>query len=150
MTPSAHTTKRVLVADDDVGIQEVMQDLLSDAGYDVVVTGDGATILRRLRDWPGLQVVFLDWMMPGMNGHQVLRAVADDPALRADNLFILMTAGGKTLPLDLAQLVTELDVGYLTKPFEIDTIINMTAAAFRRLESGESGSWWSDRGSRRG
>lgn len=139
-----------MVADDDEGIREVLRDLLTESGYEVLVTHDGATILGLLRDWPGQQVVFLDWMMPGMNGHQVLRAAAEDAALRADNLFILMTAGGKTLPLDLANLVTQLDVGYLAKPFEIDTVVRMTAAAFLRLENGGPATWWTDRGSRRG
>lgn len=142
--------RRVLVADDDEGIREVLRDLLTESGYEVVVTREGATVLTLLRGWTGHQVVFLDWMMPGMNGHQVLRAVAEDPTLRTDNLFILMTAGGKTLPLDLAQLVTELDVGYLAKPFEIDAVLHLTAAAFHRLEHGEPAIWWVNGGSRRG
>jgi CheY-like chemotaxis protein len=147
---AASTIRRVLVADDDEGIREVMRDLMRESGYEVLVMSDGAAILPSLREWHGQQVVFLDWMMPGMNGHQVLRAVADDPTMRAGNLFILMTAGGKTLPLDLAHLVTELEVAYLAKPFEIDIPINMAAAAFHRLEHGGSGAWWSYRDSRRG
>lgn len=142
--------RRVLVADDDEGIREVLRDLLSESGYEVVVTREGAAVLSLLRGWTGHQVVFLDWMMPGMNGHQVLRAVSEDPELQAGKLFILMTAGGKTLPLDLAQLVTELDVGYLAKPFEIDTVVNLTAAAFHRLEHGEPAIWWANSASRRG
>ena len=140
----------MLVADDDEGIRDVMRDLMRESGYDVLVTGDGALILDALREWRGAQVVFLDWMMPGMNGHQVLQEVAGFPSLRATNLFILMTAGGKTLPLKLTQLMTELDVGYLSKPFEIDTVVKMAAAAFHRLEHGGSGAWWSTRGANRG
>lgn len=147
---SAHTAKRVLVADDDKDIREVMCDLLTDAEYEVIVSSDGAMVLTHLRSWPGHQVIFLDWMMAGVDGLQVLRTVARDPDLRQGNIFILMTAGGKTLPLDLVHLISDLNVGMLTKPFEIDHVLAMTDDAFKRLATGQAGGWWSAPGSREG
>lgn len=125
--------RRVLVVDDDAEIQEVLDLLLGDAEYAVTSVHDGAAALDVLRRDPHGWVVLLDWMMPVMDGQATLEALAQEDALRRCNAFILMTAGARTLPLPLVRLLGQLDVGYLAKPFDLDTLLEMVEAAYERV-----------------
>jgi CheY-like chemotaxis protein len=126
--------KRVLVVDDDAEIQEVISLALGDVDYEVVSARDGAAALAVLRRDQRGWVVLLDWMMPGMDGQATLEAVSREDELHCCNSFILMTAGARTMPLPLVRLLGQLEVGYLAKPFELDTLIEMVDHAHARVE----------------
>ena len=125
--------RRVLVVDDDAEIQEVLRLMLGDAGYEVMSARDGAAALALLRHDPRGWVLLLDWMMPVMDGQATLEAIAREEELRCCNAFILMTAGVRTLPLPLVRLLGHLEVGYLAKPFELDTLLDMVDDAYTRV-----------------
>jgi CheY-like chemotaxis protein len=126
--------RRVLVVDDDIEIQEILRLMLGDAGYEVTSARDGAAALAVLRRDPRGWVVLLDWMMPVMDGQATLEALAREKDLRCCNAIILMTAGARTLPLPLIRLLGHLDVGFLAKPFELDTLLDMVHDAHVRVE----------------
>lgn len=129
------SSQQVMVADDDEDIRFVLQVALTDAGYLVSAFSDGAAVLDQLRRDPCGWVLLLDWMMPRLDGYETLQAIAADPVWRTDNTFILMTAGGRTLPLAFVRLLDELHVTYLAKPFDLDTLLTTVAAAANRLPS---------------
>ena len=69
---------RMLVVDDSPTIRAVLGKMLAQDGYAVSRAGDGQTALRLAREEkPGL--IFLDIVMPGMNGFAVLRALRREP-----------------------------------------------------------------------
>jgi CheY-like chemotaxis protein len=73
---------RVLVVDDDPGIRETMNDILTLEGFDVTVAPDGASAIALCRK-EGFDVALLDIRMPGMDGVETLEALkAITPDLR--------------------------------------------------------------------
>ena len=81
---------RILVVDDSPTIRAVLGKMLGQDGYEVFKAGDGESALALARsEKPGL--VFLDIVMPGMNGFAVLRALRRDPETR--DIPIVMISG---------------------------------------------------------
>ena len=104
---------RILVADDDVDIRELVEFKLSTLGHEVVAVSDGAAAIDACQAHkPDLAV--LDVMMPGMSGLDAIRVIRADPAL-ADIPVILLTARAQETDVE-----TGFDSGaddYITKPF---------------------------------
>jgi len=123
-------TKRVLIVDDDHDIRQTLHIMLADEGYQVETAADGDAALRILGASHDPLPVFLDVMMPRVDGVDVLRAVASDPSLKR-HVFTLMTAAHRTLPMDLVRLMQQLDVDIIWKPFED---INMIPLALTKME----------------
>ena len=101
--------KRILVVDNDESTVDAIADLLRDTDYDALTatTGEQAlTMLFRLRP----DLLILDMFMPGLNGWQVLDAIAGDSVL-ARMPKVAMTAW--PFPIDLPP-----GVALLHKPFE--------------------------------
>lgn len=72
---------KVLVIDDDFVGRMLLQDILTQFGYDVITATDGSEGLRKARaERPS--VVITDVLMPGMDGYQLLREVRRDSAIR--------------------------------------------------------------------
>ena len=105
--------KKVLMCDDEPYILESVSYVARSEGYDVLTAEDGEEGLRVAREeHPDL--VFLDLMMPTMNGFQVCQALKQDPATSRIHVVIL-TARGQEL-----DRIKGKEVGadeYLTKPF---------------------------------
>jgi len=70
----------VLVVDDDQDIREAVVEAMTDAGYTVVAAANGAEALDRMKDRVPC-LVFLDLMMPVMDGWEVVAHMDKDPAL---------------------------------------------------------------------
>ena len=78
---SLERRKKILVADDSAQVREQASELLTEAGYSVVLADDGAEALRMIREeHPDL--VLLDLLMPSMTGFDVLRTVLQDERLK--------------------------------------------------------------------
>ncbi len=117
--------KKLLIVDDEMHIrlllEQTLEELEDDFGVEVLSAGDGEEGLSIIREQrPGL--VFLDVMMPKMNGYDVCRQVKNDPELK-DVAIVLLTAKGQEI--DKTQ---GLDAGacqYMTKPFDPDEILEI-------------------------
>jgi DNA-binding response OmpR family regulator len=71
--------RRVLIVDDEADLSELLGYNLWKAGYETKVVNDGESSLRAIAEFrPDL--VVLDIMMPGLNGHQVLAKIRSNPA----------------------------------------------------------------------
>jgi DNA-binding response OmpR family regulator len=118
---------RILVVEDDRVINQAVADRLTGEGYDVVRAYDGpeAVALFTERE-PDL--VLLDVMLPGFDGHEVCRRVQ---ALRPVPVLML------TARDDEADVLVGLAVGaddYLPKPFRMRELVARVAALLRRVE----------------
>jgi CheY-like chemotaxis protein len=115
----------ILVVDDEMAILEILQELLTEAGYETAIAHDGREGLSRLAEQPP-SLVLSDVMMPFLDGLDLARAIEANPAYRKIPV-VLMTAGG--------QSVIAADVphaAYVPKPFDIDDLLGTLA---RVLES---------------
>jgi CheY-like chemotaxis protein len=113
----------VLIVEDDEPTREVLVELLTDAGYTIYQAPGGQPALERLRTHPEGLVVLLDLMMPGVDGFKVLQAVAAESPLATHHTYILMSAVGKTLPLHVVNLLKQLNVACVTKPFDVEELL---------------------------
>ena len=104
----------ILVIDDEEHIRVVLDDNLKLDGFEVHLAADGYTGLELARQ-ERPKVILLDWMMPGMDGLEVLSELKYDRRTEHIPVFML-TAKGMLGDIDRA-----FDVGaddYLTKPFD--------------------------------
>lgn len=72
---------RILVADDDPDIRDVLKLTLAEENYEVIEAGDGDEALKIISAKP-LDLVLLDYKMPKLDGRQVCRLVKRDLLLR--------------------------------------------------------------------
>ena len=119
---------RILVADDDVDIRELVEFKLSTLGHDVVAVADGQAAIDACQaQRPDLAV--LDVMMPGVSGLDAVRVIRADPAL-AGLPVILLTARAQESDVE-----TGFDTGaddYITKPFSPRELASRVQALLSR------------------
>ncbi len=122
--------KRILVADDEKDIVELVAYNLEREGFSVLKALNGGSALESIRrDKPDL--VVLDLMMPGVSGTEVCRIVRGIP--ETANLPIIMLTA-KSEPVDR---ILGLEIGaddYLTKPFHVRELIARVRAVLRRSD----------------
>jgi CheY-like chemotaxis protein len=73
--------EKVLIIDDEEVARYTFKKLLAGTRYTVIEAADGPEGLRRVRE-EGPQVIFLDLIMPEMDGFEVLHELKADPATR--------------------------------------------------------------------
>jgi CheY-like chemotaxis protein len=109
----------VLVVEDEFGIAELFDAMLTDEGHRVLTAMNGKLGLEALaRDRP--DIVFMDYMMPVMDGSVMLAAMQADPSLR--NIPVVMMS---SMP---EATVAERCSGYITfvsKPFKLVELIEL-------------------------
>ena len=105
--------KKILIADDNENIREALTYLLQDEGYKLSQAKDGAETLRKVRE-VSPDILFLDIMMPEINGYDVCRAIKNDPDLKKTYV-ILLTAKGQVEEQERGKEVGADE--YVLKPF---------------------------------
>lgn len=118
---SAH----LLLVEDDPEIRETLATFLRGKGYSVDEAASGEAALALL-DSPGLELVLLDVMLPGIDGLEVCRRIR----ARGGPRIIMLTALGE--PTDK---VVGLELGaddYITKPFDLRELLARVRAMLRR------------------
>ena len=116
---------RVLVAEDEADIRELLVDILADAGYEVIGVDDGRKALDAARSQHP-DIVLLDVMMPAMDGFEVLASLKAEVDT-ASVPVIMVTA--KAQKQDQAEAMKRGAMGYVTKPWEAGEIEAKVAAA---------------------
>ena len=121
--------RKVLIADDEPDILEILKYNLSNEGYDVVTAKDGDEALEKARrTQPDL--VVLDVMMPRKTGVEVCQLLRAQPAFK-ETLIIFLTAVN-----DEGTQIKGLETGaddYVSKPISPKVFISRVNALFRRL-----------------
>lgn len=104
---------RIVVADDDADIRELVEFKLASMGHDIEAVGDGQAALAACRaQRPDL--VVLDVMMPGISGLEAIRIIRSEASLH-DLPVVLLTARAQESDVE-----NGFDSGaddYITKPF---------------------------------
>ncbi len=122
---------KALIAEDDPISARLLQASLLKWGYEVILTRDGLEALETLRRPDSPRLAILDWMMPGMDGPDVIRELRKDQQ-GAYVYAILLTAKDRK-----EDLVRGLDMGaddYLVKPFDLHELKARVRAGSRILE----------------
>jgi two-component system, OmpR family, alkaline phosphatase synthesis response regulator PhoP len=120
------TRPRLLLVEDEPGLQLALTDRLAAEGYHVEVAGDGDLAVARATT-DTFDVIVLDVMLPGRDGIEVLRAVRQHGVTTP---ILMLTARGQ-----LVDKVVGFKMGaddYLTKPFESMELVARLEALRRR------------------
>lgn len=107
---------RILVAEDEASLAELVRVNLADEGHDVVVTGDGRYALKALTENEPFDAVVLDLMMPWSDGFDVLKNLAG----RGPKIIVL-TAKDDAYSEERAEKLGA--DAYLTKPYDPDELV---------------------------
>lgn len=127
-----HTAKvsRILVVDDEMPNRKVMDAILQHAGYASSLAVNGREALERVREDPP-DLIFLDVMMPEMDGYEVCRRIKNDPATRHIPIVII------TALSDKESKIQGLNAGandFLGKPVDAAELITRTKNLLRMKE----------------
>jgi diguanylate cyclase (GGDEF)-like protein len=121
---------KILIADDDPDIRDVLKLTLAEENYEVTEAGDGEEALKIINAKP-LDLVLLDYKMPKLDGRQVCRLVKRDLLLR--HLPVVMVTGKG----EVSDRIDGLDAGaddYIVKPFEPKELLARIRMILRRTE----------------
>jgi DNA-binding NtrC family response regulator len=110
----------ILIIDDDKGVRGVLEAFFSDEGFDVSAVPDGESGLRLLKQME-FDIIFLDLVMPGMGGLEVLKELSK---LKNDIPCIMMTGFATTRSAVDAMKLGAID--YITKPFNLEELLIIT------------------------
>ncbi len=121
----------ILLVEDDADLRQIVQWILEDEGFMVETVGDGKEALdRAVAKKPSL--VLLDMALPIIDGYGVaagLHQVYGDAVA-----IIVMTADGYA-----AEKARDIGaLGYVSKPFDLDTLVNTVRAALERGHGGRN------------
>lgn len=119
----------VLVIDDEEHIQDLFRCHPSLDEFEVSVAGngyEGLEIAHRVRP----DVILLDWMMPEMDGMEVLSKLKQDAATK--NIPVFMLTAKKT-PCDVGIAICEGVDGYFAKPFDIVQLVRTLQHKLKNL-----------------
>lgn len=124
------SNNKILIADDDAHIAELIKLYFEKDGFDTVTANNGKKAIELFKS-EAPSIVILDVMMPEMDGWQVCREIR-----RVSNIpIIMLTAKGETF-----DKVLGLELGaddYMVKPFEPKELIARVKAVLRRSETKE-------------
>ncbi|MBW2143412.1 MAG: response regulator [Deltaproteobacteria bacterium] len=129
----AQRKKKILVVEDEVGLQELFRDILLIEGYDVSVAGDGAggyEVYRQFRP----DLVFADVVMPKMSGLELVRKIRDvNPRIKV--IFVSGFFGIEQLKRELDAEILRYGYGTLSKPFKISEMLDLVGNYLRGFVS---------------
>ena len=126
---------RILIADDDPDIRQLVIYALADEGHEVSIAKNGREAIDHVAESPP-ELMLLDIMMPEMDGYDVLREL-DERNIKGFTKVLVLTAKGSERDWKLGY-----DLGadrYMTKPFDPDellqTVNDMLTASNEELEA---------------
>jgi len=111
---------RVLIVDDEPDIRLVVRHVLEAEDIKVIEAGNGEEALRKLKSKP-VDLVLIDFLMPGMSGRELAERIRRDPKLKNLKLAFLTVANfGDVGETELKSLGI---LDYIKKPFKKDDLL---------------------------
>lgn len=121
---------KILIADDDPDIRDILKLTLLEENYEIMEAGDGEEALKIIRT-KSLDLVLLDYKMPRMDGRQLCNLIKKDLLLQ--HLPIIMVTGKG----EISDKIEGIDAGaddYVVKPFEPKELLARIRMVLRRTK----------------
>ncbi len=126
---------RILVAEDELIIRTLVGDVLRKSDFDVVKVSNGAEAWEAMQTSDAPPLAILDWMMPELDGLEVVRRIRARTTNRPPYLILLTARDSKV------DLVAGLQAGandYVSKPFDPRELLARVAVGRRMVELQET------------
>lgn len=114
------STKKILIIDDESDLLEIIKLRLEAEGFEVIVADSGEKGIQLAKE-KGPHLIFLDIMMPGLDGFETTVLLKQEPSTQSIPI-IMLTA--KTLDSDREEGTRVGAVDYIVKPYEVHDFIN--------------------------
>jgi DNA-binding NtrC family response regulator len=123
--------ERILIAEDDADMCELLEEILSDAGYKTITAANGRFALAHVEnEQEQIDLVLTDVQMPELKGDELLAKVR---RTRRDAPVIVITAFGSVE--NAVEMVKQGAYTYLTKPFATKDLLEVVRAALVQSEA---------------
>lgn len=119
--------EKILIIEDEVAIQSILSELLTDAGYTVEVAKDGLEGISQFHKQK-FSLVLLDIMMPKIDGYTVCEMIR-----RESNIPIVMLTALDEEEAQVKAFELKAD-DYITKPFSLKLVLLRVEAVLRRVK----------------
>ena len=113
------TSTRVLIADDDPVMRQLLKSVVMKEGYDAVVVDDGREAYRILQSDADFRGGIFDMMMPHLQGLDIMRHMRTEKRLQ--RIPVMMISAERDLSLMAASFAAGATV-FLTKPFNLEQL----------------------------
>lgn len=127
----AESGVRILAVDDDHAYLRYLRHVLSRAGFNVELAGDGASAIERVRQEPRIDILLIDLAMPGIDGIETVRRIQNEASALVLYKILLTASSGTSTKL--RALESGLD-DFITKTSAEVEIIAKIRSAARRVE----------------
>lgn len=113
------TKKKVLIAEDDQSILEVMHIILMDAGYEILTVDDGNLLMKTIESFLP-DILLLDIWMGGRDGGDIAKQLKSQESLK--HIPIIMISANN----DTEKIAKKAGAdGFLQKPFDVDELLQI-------------------------
>lgn len=113
----------VLIVEDEFAIADLLEMVLTDEGYRVLLAANGRQGLERLAEGPRPDLVISDYMMPVLDGAGLIRAMRESEAQRGIPCIVMSS-------VPEANVRERLDgyAAFVRKPFQLAVVVRLVAA----------------------
>ena len=112
---------KILSVDDSTVIRKIIRSSVEVLGYDLLEASDGIEALSVLKnDYKDIELILLDWNMPGMNGFEFLEKIKGDSAFRTIPVMMVTTESEKE---NIVKAIQAGAIHYMTKPFTTEGLM---------------------------
>lgn len=118
---------RILIIDDDKSVRDILSHYLATKSFEPLLAVDGPSGLALIKKCPDIVMVLLDWMMPGMDGLEVLEEIKNHP--EAPPVAMLTAKIGKN---DVLRALKAGAADYLVKPIQKDAFLKKIMTILNR------------------
>jgi DNA-binding response OmpR family regulator len=125
---SEESRPRILVADDEPDVRELVVYRLGRSGYEIVEAADGAEAVRLARERQ-IDLAVLDVMMPRLDGYDVTRQLRADPGTESIPVILLTSRAQES---DVSRGFEAGADDYIKKPFNPDELVARVRAVLGR------------------
>jgi DNA-binding response OmpR family regulator len=123
---------RILIAEDEASSRNMLASVLAHDGHEVVLTVNGSEAWLELQKPDAPRLVILDWIMPIMDGLEVVRCIQEMPPPGKPYLILVTVRGNKS------DVVTGLGAGandYIAKPYDAGELLARVEVGRRLIET---------------
>lgn len=123
--------ERILIVEDDADMRELLEEILSDAGFETVPAANGRFALAHVESkQEQIDLVVTDVQMPELKGDELLAKIRQT---RSDAPVIIITAFGSVE--NAVEMIKKGAFSYLTKPFATKDLLEVVRAALAQTEA---------------